>query len=1214
MPSEKEPDLAVAGLALLIIFGLLIWYDKPVESPRPFDPYIQRQDLQTIGYSYESWLWQDPFGFDLDSYTERNQYYIEFRDKSEKAFPHHFTIHKKIDIEPANREKEVDLKKESEDKEKKAKAGKAGQAERQCEYQLAGASMTKYYHLRATDTLFIRGNLAFGESGEHGASELPPLPSLFAGAFRSAILGRAPQELGQTNIKKTKILVPLLKVRPNTTENKELRTRQRYAVIAGLIDSGYRPLEPDRLHFCSSQKNKAYDVRWEHYQHESKYNTNQAEKNELSDKPDIIVVWINSEIFKTDDNALTLDKFASGFENLLAEEIYIYDLNNVLDLEYRDKITEEIKKKNCKSILLVNPDGFYKKVPTEKLSEERLNITEELTKKLSGELALRKVKEPSDVMIITEQDSENARTLAKNFCRFYSEPSVNDKQDTNAKDKPTADDPKDNICEIKKIRNIFYLKGLDAYQQTLHKQDKNENQANKPVARLSAIDLDIPPPLPIGPSQSDYFHRLAKQINDVHKEINLEKRDSGIKAVGIFGSDFYDKLLILEALRAEMPNMLVFTTDLDAQMLHPQHWSSTRNLVVASHFDLLDEKYQKQFPSFRDSQQTNIFYHIMKVATNDARRSDIPSPRIFEIGRHGAVELDVTQENENCCPPNNVQNAPPDQSHLQREQRFPRDQVMLQQLPLDETKLQLWLQDQTKLLLSLVLGITLSFICFHWRIRPNSGTSSIYLLFGALTIFYIAFFRVIDKSEENLSFTDGISLWPSIFIQIIAILMAIAFFFRGKKELKKDFVELSQKHFDNYQNDSKWDLNIPFRCGVLLITLIILLFSIRFYVLNDVDPLDIQFLRCLLFLLIWAFTYFLLNFLLKALYKFVFKDSIDFNSIKHWIEKDNPKNTCEIRNRLRKCCKQCVFRIVFFHRDRSLCKCFKQWIEIRNRLRRCLKHWIEKDNSRNTKGKGENGKSQSGENESEQEFKRLWQEYDHYGLIGHRVSRVVAIWLFFSIIETILIYILPPWPLPCRGDIACRGASWASVLSFTVVMLLLFFILDAVRLNFYWIKKLRIQLTERNKKNTEEADDVFASLEKIVTVVAERTQVVDKLIYYPMLCIMLMLFARITYFDNQDLPLSKAITFGVSISLLFFSGFMLRSEAKQLKSSVIESAENLIKNKRCAPRKVDAVKERINNICEGAFEPMFEQPVLRALLIILASIGLFASEYLKLFE
>jgi len=50
--------------------------------------------------------------------------------------------------------------------------------------------MTTYYFVEPTDTLFVRGNLAFGDSGEHGSGVMPPPPSLLAGAFRSAILGR----------------------------------------------------------------------------------------------------------------------------------------------------------------------------------------------------------------------------------------------------------------------------------------------------------------------------------------------------------------------------------------------------------------------------------------------------------------------------------------------------------------------------------------------------------------------------------------------------------------------------------------------------------------------------------------------------------------------------------------------------------------------------------------------------------------------------------------------------------------------------------------------------------------------------------------------------------------------------------------------------------------------------------------------------------------
>lgn len=54
---------------------------------------------------------------------------------------------------------------------------------------------TTYYYVRPTDSLFVRGNLAFGDSGEHGTGQMPPPPSLFAGAFRSALLGRDASQL-----------------------------------------------------------------------------------------------------------------------------------------------------------------------------------------------------------------------------------------------------------------------------------------------------------------------------------------------------------------------------------------------------------------------------------------------------------------------------------------------------------------------------------------------------------------------------------------------------------------------------------------------------------------------------------------------------------------------------------------------------------------------------------------------------------------------------------------------------------------------------------------------------------------------------------------------------------------------------------------------------------------------------------------------------------
>lgn len=783
-PPVKEP---LAGLALLVIFGLLIWYDRPGQSSRPFDPYTQQQDSLIRGDVYESWLWQDAFGFKPD-------------EKENPKLP--------------------------------------------CQCRLSA----KIHHIKNEEK------------------------------------------------KDVKILAPLLKVRPDAMdiENKELRTRQHYAVIAGLIESGYRPSEPDHLHFCSSKKSssnkgsnqksssqKEYDVRWGHYRRPDK-----------PDIPDIIVVWMNSEIFTDDGKFDQMSESLFKSKEISKIDFSIYDLDNILDQKRSAEITEKINRindKNCK-----NKGIELKGIQTD---------DEALIKKLTKELELRNIKKLSDVMVITEQDSENARSLANNFCKSLSGSFVKDKEDTGAKDKTNADG-KDISCEI---RNVFYLKGLDAYQQ---KQDKNEDQANKAASRLSEISLSTLPPLPIGPGQFDYVHRLAEQIKSFRKEINLEKRDSGIKAVGVFGSDFYDKLLIFGALRAEMPNILIFTTDLDAQMLHPQHWLSTRNLVAASHFNLLledsekdNKEYQKQssqqeLAPFRDSQQTTIFFRTLEIVANDIATPEndittpkIPPPQIFEVGRNGFRRL-AQEENENL-------NNPPHDAVL--------NQAILPLVFLDQTLPQLFSLvrnfvlslDQTKLKLLQLAVIMFSLILFYSAIIPGSAGLTGLLFLGTLLIFAIPWLASTDELGEPLSFTEGISLWLTLFIQIIAIIMAFAFFLRARKELEDNFNFLSQQYYQQRFRFLPRDLKFVERTRLILrfIIFIILIFSIAVYALNDVNPSDFPIIECLGYLMILALAHVISKFLYK--HKFIlwhrkYNVNIDFSSIKHWMEKGNGQLKDEI--------------------------------------------------------------------------------------------------------------------------------------------------------------------------------------------------------------------------------------------------------------------------------------------------------------------------------
>ena len=121
-----------------------------------------------------------------------------------------------------------------------------------------------------------------------------------------------------------------------------------------------------------------------------------------------------------------------------------------------------------------------------------------------------------------------------------------------------------------------------------------------------------------GQSQFDYLNRLGDQIQQLDAELRRKNR-RGIEAVGVLGSDVYDKLLVLQALRPLLPNAWFFTTDLDALLLHPGAQTLTRNLLVASSFGLqLGSDIQGEIPPFRSGYQTAQF---LTTASRPAARA-----------------------------------------------------------------------------------------------------------------------------------------------------------------------------------------------------------------------------------------------------------------------------------------------------------------------------------------------------------------------------------------------------------------------------------------------------------------------------------------------------------------------------------------------------------------------------------------------------------------
>jgi hypothetical protein len=178
--------------------------------------------------------------------------------------------------------------------------------------------------------------------------------------------------------------------------------------------------------------------------------------------------------------------------------------------------------------------------------------------------------------------------------------------------------------------------------------------------------------------QRDYVRRL---VNQLQQEAEADRRNT-VRAVGIIGQDVHDKLVLTQALRPAFPERMIFTTDLDARLLHPEVTRYTRNLVIASALPLsvseLDPPAEQsvKVPPFRDIYQTATYLaarHAVSGADGGspkaAASTALQKSYLYEIGRHGAA-VKLASRSYRVDPEDGIKLAPdeplPDQMEVRR--------------------------------------------------------------------------------------------------------------------------------------------------------------------------------------------------------------------------------------------------------------------------------------------------------------------------------------------------------------------------------------------------------------------------------------------------------------------------------------------------------------------------------------------------------------------
>jgi hypothetical protein len=626
------------------------------------------------------------------------------------------------------------------------------------------------------------------------------------------------------------------------------------------------------------------------------------------------------------------------------------------------------------------------------------------------------------------------------------------------------------------IHPYHYLRGIDGRLPGDPGRDSQRAQEQKPEApKTIAIEATE------GLNQSDYLRRLARQM----KEDNMrwQREDgAGIRAIGLLGSDIYDKLMILRALRPQFPGAVFFTNNYDAHFERHDEWDDTHNLVIASPFgSTVPEIYieHRHIPPFRDSAQTATYVGTL-VATSKMKQEEADclswQPRIFEISRHGAYDL---------SPPWYIWR--PGDTKVLFEARYGKTEKANRWFRdwLFAPGVIWWLIVIALTVLGMAAWISVS---IARRTLPGGGTvverlrrgpvSTVFWLIcaGPLIIFLVALVAQYWAPEEPLAFFSGISIWPTEMLRLIAFTLAIFFMFRASFDLRANAkkIEAEFSFARLKETPFRWrDLGIGFE---------------------------------------------------------------------YWQMKEPPET------------------------DRFPAE-------------------------------------------------DAWHAYLCRSKFWPRCIRISVLFVLYFVFAA-TVFVLFPEPLPpARGVAAFKFDTLAFVLAGVGLLLLSFYVVDAIQLNSNFIRMFGREVTkwgrsvlDRSLRSPPLSEEELSAYHEIFFV-AQRTKVVAPLIWYPLLVLTLLLVARSSFFDNWTWPPSLVLIFSITAAWALGSAILLRRAAEQLRETAINDLRwYRLKSQESETKRhaFDELIGEIRSLKTGAFAPLTEQPFVQAVLLPGGGLGLLA--------
>ena len=239
----------------------------------------------------------------------------------------------------------------------------------------------------------------------------------------------------------------------------------------------------------------------------------------------------------------------------------------------------------------------------------------------------------------------------------------------------------------------------------------------------------------------------------------------------------------------------------------------------------------------------------------------------------------------------------------------------------------------------------------------------------------------------------------------------------------------------------------------------------------------------------------------------------------------------------------------------------------------------------------------------------MWSFYREAGSARHRFPRMLLLVTGYGLSFLFLWNVMgaEDFSGPCRGSFSCRLDQVFVLASYLCAAVLNLFVFDAVLLCRRWIGSLA-QATDgwpqavTDRFNLQSVENVAKARELMkIELIAQRTEVVNRLVRYPFIVLLLMMVARNHYFDNWNFPLTMVVGWAVNVSLAVAAALFLYRAAEQARNAGLVRLHQLVLQglDRGVTGESDVkltrqVIEDIQAVGQGAFVPLWQQPVVES--------------------